>query len=188
MPQLILWWWSSTGGQLPWRTTSNLGLHFWVVCRWPECLICPESSTLQIWLLSSLPILAPRRDQSRVFKRFSTKIEYSNGDKIASWQTTSRIEMIWSGCHIEVQNKRRRCTSYLGYARCGLGCLYGAVSQTVLGARLCRRLSWYQALLRMSSCKLEACRDMAGSEYGIKDIGDNIACQRARVSAWCPQV
>ena len=117
-----------------------------------------------------------------MFKRSFTKIEYSNGDKIASWQTTSRIEMILSGCHIEVQNKRRRCTSYLGYARCGLGCLYGAVSQTVLGARLCRRLSWYQALLRMSSCKLEACRDMASSKYGIKDIGDNIACQRARVS------
>ena len=37
------------------------------------------------------------------------------------------LEMIWSGCHIEVENKKQRCTSYLGYARFWLGCLCGVV-------------------------------------------------------------
>ena len=37
------------------------------------------------------------------------------------------LGMIWSGCHIEVQSKRKRCTSCLGYARCELECLYGAI-------------------------------------------------------------
>ena len=37
------------------------------------------------------------------------------------------LGMIWSGCHIEVQSKKKRCTSYLGYARFGLECLCGVV-------------------------------------------------------------
>ena len=37
------------------------------------------------------------------------------------------LEMIWSGCHIEVQRKKQRCTSYLIYAIFGLGYLCGVV-------------------------------------------------------------
>ena len=48
-------------------------------------------------LQKTSPILAPRPEWSRVFKRSSTKIEYSNGDRIALWRTPCRIgnELEW---------------------------------------------------------------------------------------------
>ena len=35
----------------------HLGSHFRAVCRWPECLLCPECSRLQIWLLTPCHLL-----------------------------------------------------------------------------------------------------------------------------------